>query len=265
MIETQIQVQLDHFDGPLGLLLHLIQREEMSIADLDINLITHQYLRYLEDLKDLNFDIAGEYLYMAATLLYIKSKKATEEDTSSDVSEIQQELQITTRAELISKLEELEKFQKLGKAMLSLNKRDEDIFVRPKVNRKALEDNMIAPVSLQALVDVMVDFLKREKRKYTVVKRDRLSIKEKLKQLKEALSQGMKTTLKELIMKAEDRDEVVITFISLLELARLQKLEVFQNQGSGEIYVTVTKGLDSFDIETANGFDPEEETPEVVH
>ena len=74
MIETNIQVRLDKFDGPLGLLLHLIQREEMSIKELDINKITLQYLDYLQKLQDVNFDVAGEYLYLAASLLFIKSK-----------------------------------------------------------------------------------------------------------------------------------------------------------------------------------------------
>ena len=73
MIETNIQVKLDHFDGPLGLLLHLIQREELNIRELEINQITHQYLDYLKKLQDVNFDVAGEYLYLAASLLYIKS------------------------------------------------------------------------------------------------------------------------------------------------------------------------------------------------
>ena len=119
MIETSIQVKLDRFDGPLGLLLHLIQREEMNIGDLDITQITNQYLDYLQKLKDVNFDIAGEYLYMAATLLFIKSKASVVEGEGNQVKlEGDEEFQITTKTQLIEKLEELQRFQVLKHIVL---------------------------------------------------------------------------------------------------------------------------------------------------
>mgnify|MGYP000601442492 FL=1 len=263
MIENNIQVKLDKFDGPLGLLLHLIQREEVDIKDLDINQITQQYLDYLKKLQDVNFDVAGEYLYMAASLLFIKSQTVTqEEDQKIKIEE--GDLEITTKAQLIEKLEELQKFQKLGEKLWTLPRRDEDIFVKPKIDRKAIQNSILTPMSLDSLTEVMVDFLRREKRKYTVVKRDRLSIKEKLTELKNRLEVGAKTTLTQLLNTQENRDEIVITFISLLELARLNKLDVFQNEHYGDIYVEVINSLDSFDVETADGFDPEDEKEEIT-
>lgn len=263
MIENNIQVKLDKFDGPLGLLLHLIQREEVDIKDLDINQITQQYLDYLKKLQDVNFDVAGEYLYMAASLLFIKSQTVTqEEDQKIKIEE--GDLEITTKAQLIEKLEELQKFQKLGEKLWTLPRRDEDIFVKPKIDRKAIQNSILTPMSLDSLTEVIVDFLRREKRKYTVVKRDRLSIKEKLTELKNRLEVGAKTTLTQLLNTQENRDEIVITFISLLELARLNKLDVFQNEHDGDIYVEVINSLDSFDVETADGFDPEDEKEEIT-
>ncbi len=264
MIENNIQVKLDKFDGPLGLLLHLIQREEVDIKDLDINQITQQYLDYLKKLQDVNFDVAGEYLYMAASLLFIKSQTVTqEEDQKIKINE--DDLEITSKAQLIAKLEELQKFQQLGEKLWTLPRRDEDIFVKPKVDRKAIQNSILTPMSLDSLAEVMVDFLRREKRKYTVVKRDRLSIKEKLTELKNRLEVGSKTTLNQLVNVAGNRDEIVITFISLLELARLNKLDVFQNEHSGDIYVEVVNSLDSFDVETADGFEPEDEKEEITN
>ena len=73
MTENDILVKVDRFDGPLALLLHLVQKEEMRIQELELNTITNQYLDYLQKMQDLNFDLAGEYLYMAATLLFLKS------------------------------------------------------------------------------------------------------------------------------------------------------------------------------------------------
>lgn len=263
MIETNIQVKLDRFDGPLGLLLHLVQREEMSIRELDINKITHQYLDYLQKLQDVNFDIAGEYLYLAASLLYIKSKSVTEDEEEKIRIENPDNLEITTKTQLIQKLEELAKFQKMGEKLMTLPRRDEDIFVKPKVDRKAIQNSILTPMDLASLTEVMVDLIRKEKRKYTVVKRDRLSIKEKLIELKTNLKTGSQTTLDKLVNWDKGKVEVVITFISLLELARLKKLEIFQNEHDGSIYVDVKDSLESFDVETADGFEPEDENESV--
>lgn len=259
MIETNIQVKLDRFDGPLGLLLHLIQREEMSIKELDINKITHQYLDYLKKLQDVNFDIAGEYLYLAASLLFIKSKSVTDEEEEKIRISNPDDLEITTKTQLIQKLEELARFQKQGEMLMNLPKRDEDIFVKPKIDRKAIQNSILLPMEIQSLTDVMIDKIKRDKRKYTVVRRDRLSIKEKLIQLKTDLKTGTKTTMDKLINWEKGKEEVVITFISLLELARLKKLDLFQNEPDGSIYVEVKEDLNSFDVDTADGFEPEDD------
>ena len=263
MMETQIQVRLDQFDGPLGLLLHLIQKEEVNIKELDINRITHQYLDYLNKLQEVNFDVAGEYLYLAASLLYIKSKTVTDEEEEKINIEDVSDLEITTKTQLIQKLEELDRFQRMGERLMTLPRMHEDIFVKPKVDRKAIQNSILMPMDLQSLTNVMVDIIRQEKRKYTVVKRDRLSIKEKLIQLKNNLSVGSQTTMDKLINWEKGKDEVVITFISLLELARLQKLDIFQNEPDGSIYVDVLDDLNTFDVETADGFDPEEEDNSV--
>jgi segregation and condensation protein A len=263
MIEHNIQVKLDHFDGPLGLLLHLVQREEMNIKDLDINRITQQYIDYLQKMQDLNFDVAGEYLYMAATLLFVKSKSVADGEEKVRLTG-DENIQITTKTQLIQKLEELQKFQALGEMLFTLPRRDEDIFIKPKIDRKAIQDSILTPMSSESLTESMVDLLRREKRKYTVIKRDKLSIKEKLVQLKNDLKVGTQTTMNKLLTSEEKSvGEVVITFISLLELARLNKLDVFQNEVMGEIYIDVKESLETFDVETADGFDPEDENETI--
>lgn len=262
MIETNIKVHLDRYDGPLGLLLHLVQKEEMDVRELDINRITNQYLDYIHKLADLNFDVAGEYLFMAASLLYIKSQNCiTENDKKENVST--QDLPVTTKAQLIQKLEQLQRFQAMGERLWTLPRKNEDIFVKPKVDRKSIQNSILTPMDLQSLTNVMIDLIRKEKRKYTVVKRDKLSIKEKLLELKRALKQGSQTTMDNLIDKEKGNDDVVITFISLLELARLKKLEIFQNDSFGEIYVNVKDDLENFDVEVADGFDPEDEAESI--
>ena len=264
MIENNIQVKLDRFDGPMALLLHLIQKEEMSIRELDINKITVEYLAFLKKMQNLNFDVAGEYLYMAATLLFIKSKSVAEDEEKAIKALEGEDVLVSSKTELIEKLEELQKFQALGEKIFALPKRNEEIFVRPKVDRKAIQNSILTPMSLETLTDSMVDLIRREKRKYTVVKRDRLSIKEKLIELKNNLSIGSKTTLDKLINDKGSVEETVITFISLLELARLKKLDIFQNEVMGEVYVEVKDDLNTFDVETADGFEPEDAQDNIL-
>jgi segregation and condensation protein A len=261
MMESNIQVKLKSFDGPLGLLLSLIQREEMSIRDLDLTYLTRQYLDYLHQMKELNFDLAGEYLYLAATLILIKSKNSIEmeENLTQEEKEALDNTGIRSKAELISRLEELARFQLLGEKLWARPKKNVDIFTHPKIDRKAIVNSILTPMDLTTLTMTMVDLMRREKRKFTMMKRDRLSIKEKLKKLKESLKVGESTDFFSLVDKEKTTDDVVITFISLLELARLSKVRVFQNEDMGNIYVDVVSDLQDFDVETANGFETEEE------
>jgi segregation and condensation protein A len=263
MTENEILVKVDRFDGPLALLLHLVQKEEMRIQDLDLTTITNQYLDYLQKMQDLNFDVAGEYLFMAATLLSLKSQTVADESQDQNLIKItagEMGLEIQTRGDLIKRLEELERFQRLGQRLWGLPKKGHEIFVHPKIDRKAIENSILTPIDLQQLTETMMDLIRREKKKYAVVKRDRLSIKEKLVRLKSMLKEGETTLFDKLLDENETGIiDKVITFISLLELARLKKLQIFQNEDKGSIYIEVKESLDSFDPETANGFEPEGE------
>lgn len=225
MIENEILVKIDRFDGPLALLLHLIQKEEMRIQDLNLTLITRQYLDYLQKMQDLNFDVAGEYLFMAATLLYLKSQTVADESQDQNLIKIsagELGLEIQTRGDLIKRLEELERFQRLGQKLWGLPKKGHEIFVKAKVDRKVIENSILTPIDLQQLTETMMDLIRRDKKKYAVIKRDRLSIKEKLVRLKSMLKLGETTVFDKLLDENETGIiDKVITFISLLELARL--------------------------------------------
>ena len=268
MLDTTIQVRTNNFDGPLGLLLHLVQKEEMDIKSLDLTRITAQYLDYLGKLQEVNFDVAGDYLFLASTLLLLKSKSAVSQE---EVERLRGELDgdpslaITSEAELVRRLEELQLFQKMGERLWQLDKKGHEVFVKPKVDRKAIVNSILLPMDLEKLTEAMMDFITKQKRKYTVVRRDRLSIKEKLQFLKQNLKLGDKAIFTKLLSDKgfEDSDDVVITFISLLELARLNRIAVFQNEDRGEIYIDVVKSLEDFNVESANGFE-DENAPEPL-
>lgn len=269
MLDTSIEISTQQFDGPLGLLLHLIQKDEMDIKTLDITKITKQYLEYLNRMKELNFDVAGDYLYMAATLLHIKSKFClTQDDRQSLIDQFGQEndLQITSESELIRRLEELQYFQRVSQGLWKLPKKGHEVFTKPKVDKKVIVNSILTPMDTQSLIDAMMDFLRKEKRKYTVIKRDRLSIKEKLEFLKNILRPGQKHEFTQLLGNEEEAsniDNIVITFISLLELARLNKVGLFQNELKSHIYVESKEDLQDFDVNLANGFDSDEQDEKI--
>lgn len=262
MLDTSIQIKTENFDGPLALLLFLIEKEEMNIRTLDLTKITKQYLDYLSSMQEVNFDVAGEYLYLAATLILLKSKAfLTEEDINEIGAGDGSGLHITSHAELIRRLEELRHFQKMGLKLWDLPRKGEQIFVRPKIDRKVIIDSILTPIDLQQLTLAMIDLIRKDNRKYTVLRRDRLSIKEKLQFLKQYLSMGQKTDFQTLLESdgGPTSDNVVITFISILELSRLKRLNIYQNEDVSTIYIEVIQSLEDFDVNGANGFEDENE------
>ena len=271
MLSHSIHIKTDSFDGPLGLLLLLIQKEQMNIRELNINKITRQYLEYIERMQELNFDTAGDYLYMAAVLLFLKSRSfVSEEEVQASVGEeVESALHISSEAELIKRLQELKHYQELGQQLWTLPRLGHEIYTRPKLNRKVLVGEMARPMDMQELVRVWVDYLRRQKRRYKVLKRDRLSIKERLTFLKTLLKQGERANFFEILERDEkrqegQRDSAILTFISLLELARLKKIVIFQNEKYGNIFIDVKESLSEFNVDLADGFGPESEAEQVA-
>jgi len=260
MQENNIHIQTEQFDGPLGLLLMLIQKDELKIQELDISIITKQYLDYLVQMQELNFDVAGDYLYLAATLLHLKSQACLGDEELTNLSELEMDGPlITSRAELIRRLEKLQKFQQLGQELWLLPKKGSEIFTRPKISRTSIVNSILLPSDLSKLTLAMIDFIKKEKRKYTLIARDKVSIREKLVFLKDKLEVGGEYSFHDILISTEDIKEIVVTFISLLELARLKKIKIYQNEDKGNIYLQVLEDLKEFDVNLADGFEAEVE------
>jgi len=255
MLDTNICVKTENFDGPMALLLLLIQKEQMNIRSLDLNKITKEYLVYLQKMHELNFNVAGDYLYLAATLLLLKSNSCITEDEVLSLCDDEASATgtITTQAELIRRLEELERYQKLGKVLWSLPKAGYEIFTKPKVNRKEIADSILSPIDLEKLTTTMMDLLSKQKRQYKAVKRDRISIKEKLVTFKERLIKDTTYLFDELLQNGEEKriDDIIITFISVLELAKLKKVSLYQNEERSNIYIKILEKISDQDVSLA--------------
>ncbi|AEH45962.1 chromosome segregation and condensation protein ScpA [Thermodesulfatator indicus DSM 15286] len=224
-------VKVPVFEGPLDLLLHLVRKNKLDIFDLPISLITEQYLAYLEMMKALDLDIAGEYLLMAATLLYIKSQmllpRPAEEHSEENALE-------DPRQEIVEPLLALAKYQKAAEILWERPILGRDIFVPPS-QEVAPHDEV--SVSLFELLSALKEALGRKPPTPLEVTRARYLIQEKMAEIEQVLTSYPRIRLKEFFEKATDREEAITIFLALLELAQRGAIILIQSEPLAEVEV----------------------------
>jgi len=242
-------VHLEAFEGPLDLLLHLIKKDRIEIWQISVSRITHQYLEYLATLRELNIEVAGEFLVMAATLMRIKSQNLL--PRPSFLSEDEDEEAPLTREELIERLIEYRKYREAAGAL----SRMESVQIRrhPRGAAATLEPGYRLPLREPKLVDLaeyLGELLSRsEPAAGHQVHLEEIKLEDQLAWVNEALENAeLFESLPEeeergirfhrLLRRAGLRLEVVVTFFAILELARLQRLRLWQKQALEEIWVT---------------------------
>ena len=238
-METDYKVKLEVFEGPLDLLLYLIKKEEVDIYDIPIERITNQYMEYLSLMKLLNLEVAGEFLVMAATLMYIKSRMLLPVD--QQVTDAESEEGEDPRWELIRQLVEYKKFKE---AALQLGRREEDqanLFTRqaPDTGIKMDKDAPLAEVSIFDLIGAFQEVLKRAnaREEFREIVEEQFTVSDKIEEILYTLRDCPGIVFRDLFQDAATRAEVVVTFLALLELIRLKRLRVQQPEAFGEIYV----------------------------
>lgn len=218
--------RLEGFEGPLDLLLHLIQKNELDIFNIPIALITGQYLEYLQLMKVLNLDIAGEYLLMASTLLHIKSRMLLPKS-----SEGEEETEEDPRAELMRRLLE---YQKYKEAALELEKRpllDRDVFIRlmPAGPEEEPEEEKVE-VNLLELIEAFRKMLERVKPEgvHEVVL-EPISVEDKIEEILALLErENRSVAFHRLFPEQVSRRVVVVTLLAILELVKMKRIRIFQ-------------------------------------
>ena len=243
-LEEVYNVQLDSFNGPLDLLLHLIRKQEINIYDIPIALITQQYLEYLNLMKNLNLSFAGEFLVMAATLLQIKSRLLLPKEEVAAEEENEGE---DPRAELVRQLVEYEQFKDAALRLSSQEKVWQEAFVResrPMVE-SAKEDSLdedfqADDLSLFDLVGALQQVLERATPNQTVmdVTKEALSIQDNIHRILERLEVEPSVTFDALFDKVNSRPQIIVTFLALLELVRMNLVRLYQGDIFGPIRVT---------------------------
>ncbi len=258
-VTSDYKINLDVFEGPLDLLLHLVKKHELDIFDISVSFITQRYLEYLELMRQLNLEVAGEYLLMAATLAHIKSRELlpSPDPTQADGPDADDdgESDIDTRQELIRRLLE---YQKYKDAAVNLGDRPvmgRNVWTRGSAAEDLLPEGEagsaeapLAELGVFSLLEALTDVLSRARVKLTHdVLIERLSITDRINHLVDRLETEGTFTFQscfEFLNRDEDmgaeqaRHEVVVTFLAILEMAKLRLIRIRQPEGLIEIYVT---------------------------
>ena len=256
-----LEVILDAFEGPLDLLLYLIRRQNLDILDIPVAEITRQYVDYIQAMHELRFELAAEYLVMAAILAEIKSRMLLPRPPSDE------SLEHDPRADLVRRLQEYERFKQAAEDIDALPRQDRDTSPVSAFVPDRASVRLPPPVDLKELLLALHDVFKRAEL-YTqhAIKRDALSVRQRMGELLERLGDGVFHRFESLFTVEEGKLGVVVTFLGLLTLAKEQLVDIVQEAPLAPIYVkSLASGEDApaaldlsseFDDDAAN--DPDQ-------
>jgi len=233
-----LSVKLEIYEGPLDLLLHLIKKNEVDVYDIPVALITTQYLQYLEAMKSLNIDFAGEFLLMAATLTQIKSRMLLPISNDEDDSEEED-----PRMAIVRPLLEHIKLRDAAEALERRELLNRDVFLRENFvdEFEDTDDEELVPVSLFELIDSFRKVLLRiESGTGLEITIEYKSVEQRIGEVIELLKMSGEELFEDLFIDDRSRFELVLTFLSLLELARIGLIRIFQHPSDLAITIFYT-------------------------
>ncbi len=232
-----IEIHLANFDGPLDLLLHLIKTNEMDIYDIPMVEITEQYLEVIEQMKQLDLDVAGEFLLMAATLIHIKSRMLL---PASEV--VDEEEEEDPRAELVRRLLEYQRYKEAALALDQLPQLNRDQFANHFLPAEFVdaETEDEVTVGIYQLAEAFRRLLMAAPTEvFHEVIREPLSVADYVQRVVESLSSGKRRSLRELFVGKIQRDELVVTFLACLELVKMRMVKIEQAAEFSEVWLSL--------------------------
>ena len=236
------RIKLDIFEGPLDLLLHLVKKNEVELSDIPVATITDQYLAYLGLLQQLDLDVAGEYLVMAATLLHLKSRLLLPGEETSEEEEGED-----PRAELARQLLEYQRFKEAAEMLNLRDLLDRDVFTRaPLQDETDTEPDIVYDVSLGDLLDALQDVLKRAAPEVVhEVILEQVSLREQLCFVLDMLRERTAVVFTDLFPSGVRRLQILVTFLAVLELVRTRMVQIHQEEHFGPIVLTLAVSADA--------------------
>jgi segregation and condensation protein A len=232
-----LEVFLEAFEGPLDLLLYLIRRQNLDVLDIPLAEITRQYMKYIELMQDLQLELAGEYLVMAATLAEIKSRMLLPRASKVDDSEED------PRAELVRRLQEYERFKRAAENLDTLPRLERDVWSAGATLTDRKIVRLIPQVTLQEMLLAFRDVVVRnEMFAHHHVQRELLSVRERMTDIVARLANASFVDFVQLFSPAEGRMGVAVTFIAILELVREGLIDIVQQEPFAPIHVRAAVG-----------------------
>ena len=227
-----LKVFLEAFEGPLDLLLYLIRRQNIDVLDIPIAEITRQYVEYIELMKEMQLDLAGEYLLMAAMLAEIKSRMLLPR------AEPEEEDEDDPRAELVRRLQEYERFKQAAEDLSSLPRLERDVLVATVDAPEKKVTVTLPDVTLKELLLAFHDVLKRAKMFSNLhLQREPLSVRQRMSEILSRIKTNTFTGFADLFDPEEGRMGVAVTFIAILELLRESVVEVVQSEAYAPLHI----------------------------
>lgn len=237
---AEYKVQFEVFEGPLDLLLYLVKKQEVDIWEVNLTKLATEFVEYVDLMREFDLEIAGEFLVMAASLMYIKSKELLPVDQQVK-PEGEEDDEEDPRWELIRKLVEYKKFKDAASQLQELEARQEDVFIR-KPGKPDFEPEPVSQrgdASIFDLINAVNAVLKRFSAREEVrdIFEDKWTVSEKIEALRQLILAKPLVKFTELFSDATSRTEVVVTFLALLELIRMKQLLCAQEAAFGEIMI----------------------------
>ena len=230
-----LEVFLEAFEGPLDLLLYLIRRQNLNILDIPLAEITRQYMQYIELMQELQLELAGEYLVMAATLAEIKSRMLLPRPKLAEDSEED------PRAELVRRLQEYERYKRAAEEMDALPRLERDVWNVSAELRERRVVRTLPQITLQELMIAFKEVVARaEMFAHHHVQRERLSVGERMSDILAALGSGGFVPFMQLFRPHEGRMGVTVTFVAILELMREGLIDIVQAEAYAPLHVRAT-------------------------
>src|SRR5260370_4430410 len=236
-MEGDYKVKLEVFEGPLDLLLYLIKQDEIDIYDISLEHITRQYLEYLQAFKELNIELAGEFIVMAANLIYLKSRGLLPVDQQPPDEDAEED---DPRWDLIRQLIEYKKFKEAAEQLHLRELNQERIFARAAGSSSVDVPPRLGEVGIFQLINAFQTVIKRMEAREDVqeIFSERFSVSEKIDSILQRVATGTRFRFSDLFSGAASRIEVVVTFLALLELIRLKQVRALQKYVFDEIEIT---------------------------
>ena len=240
----EYKIMIDVFEGPMELLLHLIDRAEIDIYDIPISLITDQFIEYLHKMEELNLEITSDFLVMAATLLEIKSKMLLPQREKLENNQLEME-EVDPRAELVRKLVEYKKYKHITDKLREMESIQSKVYYKPKEDTIDTfnDDFELVDLNIDDLLKALNNIIIRRNKKAKVldvreIQREEYTLEKCVSEIKERLNRENTIYFSDLLKEDSTKSEIITYFLSILELINLKYIHVVQEEDFSDLIIT---------------------------